>query len=74
MPNLIIQPKSISDYNFIANLLKIYNIDFDYDLNQSKIKEPEDPELNPFKMFAAWKNDNITLKSLRKKTWGKINF
>jgi len=75
MYNLVIQPQNQMEYMQIANILKQNNISFsDNEILESKIIEAENPELSPVQMFGFWKDENISLKSLRKKTWRKLEF
>jgi len=39
---------------------------------KTKIIEAEAPNQSPVEMFGIWKNEDITLKKLRKKAWRKI--
>jgi len=65
------------EHNFDAfSILK--NIEsniYEFETNKTlktKIIEAEAPNQSPVEMFGIWKNEDITLKKLRKKAWRKI--
>ena len=74
MRKITLEPQNKVEFNILMEFLKKNKIKFNDNDKKKKtsLRPPERPNINPILELAGiWKDEKITLKSLRKKAWVK---